>query len=132
MTEQLLIVSGTLVLTYGLFLGIPMAASRMKSSKAPRHLVAAHLEALIAGPALLGSSVAAGFSRLPETIELAAACAFTAGVALSLAGGTLNWLAGADDAFAERPKGWYLQASSGPLMIVGGLVFSAGVVMALW
>ena len=125
-----MVVSGTLVLTYGLLLGIPMAVVRMKSPTAPRYLVSTHLEALMAGPALLAVTVAVRFSTLADTAEAAGVWALIAGIALSLAGGTLNWLAGSDDAFGERPAGWHLQALSGPLMVVGGLVLSSGVVLA--
>ena len=49
---------------------------------------------------------------------------------MSSVGGTLNWLAKAEDAFAARPAGWYFQASSGPLMVLGGIGLCVGVVMA--
>ena len=128
---KILIVAGTLVLTYGFLLGIPMGQARMKGPTAPRHLVTTHLEALMAGAALLGLSVAASYSTLPSGLEALAAWLVVGGVALSLAGGTTNWLMKTDDPFAARSPGFYLQAASGPLMVLGGLLLSAGVLKAL-
>lgn len=128
---EVLTVAGTLALTCGLLLGIPLAAVRMRSPTASRHLVHAHIEALVAGAALLALSIAAGYSTLADGAETLAAWLLTAGVAASLAGGTLNWLMGSGDQFAERTPGYYLQAVSGPLMVIGGLLLSAGVLKEL-
>jgi hypothetical protein len=129
MSEGILVVTGTLAFTYGLILGIPMAMARMTAAKAPRYLLATHLEGLMAGTALVALSVVTRFSILPNWIESLAATLLVAGVFLSLVGGTLNWLSGEEDAFATRPVGWYFQALSGPPMVVGGLALCVGVLM---
>jgi hypothetical protein len=126
-----LIVFGTLVLTYGFLLGVPMARVRMSAPAAPRHLVTTHLEALMAGPALLGLAVAAGFSTLNDVVEGFAAWFVIAGVLGSVTGGTVNWRMNTGDPFAVRSPGFLLQAIGGPLMLLGGLLLSVGVLMGL-
>ncbi len=127
---ETLIVAGTLVLLYGFLLGIPMARARMAGPTAPRHLVNAHMEALIGGAILLALSFAAAYSTLASGLEILAAWLVIAGVVASLAGGTLNWLAGVDDQFASRSPGFMLQAAGGPAVVLGGLLFSFGVLKA--
>jgi hypothetical protein len=130
-SSEILVVAGTLALMYGLLLGIPMGQARMASPTAPRHLTTTHLEGLMSGAALLGLSLAASYSTLPRGLELTGAWMMTVGVAASLAGGTLNWLLEAEDAFAERTPGFLLQAVSGPMMVAGGGILTAGVIKAL-
>jgi hypothetical protein len=128
---KILIVAGTIVLTYGFALGLPMAQARMKSATAPRHLVNVHLEALMAGATLLGLSIAIAFGTLPDGWEIAAAWMLALGVASTLLGGTLNWLMGAGDAFAEKTPGFYLQSLGGPLVLAGGVILVVSVFKGL-
>ena len=130
-SAEVLLVGGTLVLLYGFMLGVPMAQARMKSPTAPRHLVNTHLEALIAGAALLGLSLAATFSTLTKNLELFAAWLLVAGPVATLLGGTLNWRMGTDDPFTAKSPGFYLQAAGGPLLIAGGLLLPVGVLKAI-
>jgi hypothetical protein len=126
-----LLVAGTLILTYGMLLGLPMAAARAKAPAAPRHLVTTHLEALISGGVLLALSAAVAFSSLPERLDFVAAILITGGVASTVAGGTLNWRMETGDTFAERSPGFLLQAVGGPVMLLGAVVVCVGVLKAL-
>lgn len=130
-SAEILIVAGTLVLTYAFLLGLPMARERMKAPTAPRHLVTTHLEALMAGAALLGFSVAMSYSTAARGLELTAAWLLAAGVVSSLAGGTMNWLMGTGDPFAARSPGFLLQAVGGPVMLVGAILLSIAVLTSI-
>ncbi len=128
---ETLIVAGTLVLLYGFLLGVPMAQARMAGPAAPRHLVTAHMEALIGGAILLALSIAASFSTLGKGFELLAVWLLIAGVVASLVGGTMNWLGKVDDQFAAKSPGFLLQAAGGPAIVLGGLLLTFGVLKAL-
>lgn len=130
-SAEVLLVGGMLVLLYGFILGVPMAMARMKSPTAPRHLVNTHLEALMAGAALLGLSLAASYSTLGDGLERLAAWLLVAGSVSTLAGGTVNWLTKTDDAFAARSPGFYLQAVGGPVILLGGILMALGVLKAI-
>ena len=130
-SAEVLLVGGTLVLLYGFILGIPMAQARMKSPAAPRHLVNTHLETLMAGPALLGLSLAASFSTLGSGLERIAAWLLVLGAVSTLSGGTLNWLQKVDDPFVAKKPGFYLQAVGGPVLLVGGVLLTLGVLKAV-
>jgi hypothetical protein len=62
---KVLIVGGSFSLFYGFLLGLPLTAARMKAPAASRHLVTAHLSAIIQGATLLALSGVLGFSDLP-------------------------------------------------------------------
>jgi hypothetical protein len=128
---KILIVGGVAALTYAFLLGFAMARARMAAPQAPRHLVNTHLEGLILGAVLLGLAVALGFSTLAKGGEVAAASLLVAGGALSLAGGTVNWLQGVEDTFAAKSPGFLLQAVSGPVSVVGIVIVLIGVLKAL-
>ncbi len=126
-TGEVLLVAGMCVLVYGLLLGVPLAGARMKAPAAPHHLLKTHVEALIGSAILLALIPAAEYSTLPRAVELPASVLFISGVVLSLAGGTVNWRSATDDAFAARSAGFYLQAASGPMMVLGALLLAIGV-----
>ncbi len=128
---KILITTGTLVLAYGFLLGFAMGRARMSSPTAPRQLVNVHLEALIQGAALLGLSLAASFSTLASGWEGTGAWLLAIGAALSLAGGTANWLQNVEDAFKARSPGFLLQATSGPVNTLGIAILVIGVLKAL-
>jgi hypothetical protein len=130
-SAKVLLVGGTLVLLYAFALGIPMAQARMKAPQAPRHLVNTHLEGLMAGAALLGLSFAAVFSTLTRGLELPAAWLLVGGVTSTLVGGTLNWRMEVDDPFAAKSPGFYLQAVGGPVLLLGMILLTIGVLKAL-
>ena len=130
-SAKVLITAGVLTLAYGFLLGFAMARARMAGPSAPKQLVNVHLEALIQGAALLGLSVAASFSTLASGWEETAAWLLAAGAALTLAGGTVNWLEHVEDAFKARSRGFLLQATGGPVNTVGILILVIGVLKAL-
>jgi hypothetical protein len=126
--QKILVVYGTLSIGYGFALGIPISQVRMRSPEASRHLVIAHLSAIIQGAVHLGLSVALGLSQLTAWLETASALLLVAGSALFVAGATANWLQGVGDHFAERSLGWNLFAASSVGHISGIIVVMAGVV----
>jgi hypothetical protein len=125
--QKVLVVYGTLSLGYGFALGIPISRARMRSPEASRHLVIAHLSAIIQGGVHLGLSVALGLSQLTAWLETAGALLLITGSALFVAGATANWLQGVGDHFAERSLGWKLLAASSIGHITGIIVVIAGV-----
>jgi hypothetical protein len=129
--QKILVVYGTLSLGYGFALGIPISQARMRSPEAPRHLVLAHLSAIIQGAVHLGLSIAFGLSQLTAWLECAGALLLVAGSALFVAGATTNWLQGVGDHFAERSLGWKLLAASSVGHVIGIVIIIAGVVTGL-
>lgn len=128
--QRIAVVYGTLSLVYGMGLGLSLSNLRMRAPTAPRHLVTAHMSALMQGAMHLGLAVAFGFATLTPWVLTAAAATLACGSALFVSGATANWLAGVGDHFAERSQGWYLLAASGPLHLAGALVVLAGVTSA--
>jgi hypothetical protein len=131
LAERIFIVGGVLSIAYGFLLGIPLSSVRMQASEAPRHLVVAHLAAIIQGAMHLGLSVAARFSTLPTGLEALSALLLVGGSALFVSGATANWLQGIGDHFAKRSLGWKLLAVSGFLNIGGISILLLGVLLAL-
>jgi hypothetical protein len=125
--QKILIVYGTLSLGYGFGLGIPLSQARMRSPEASRHLVIAHLSAIIQGAVHLGLSVALSLSELTAWLETASALLLISGSALFVAGATTNWLQGVGDHFAERSLGWNLFAASSVGHVTGIVLVIAGV-----
>ena len=128
---QILIIGGMFILAFGLLLGIPMAVTRGKASRAPRYLFAAHLAAIIHGGLLLALTVAIGFSTLSSGVEAIAASLLVAGMALFDIGLALNWLQGVEDGFGERSVGNKVSFLGTPLVLVGAGIIIYGVVAAL-
>ena len=126
--QKVLVVYGTLSLGYGFALGVPISQARMRSPEASRHLVIAHLSAIIQGAVHFGLSVALGLSQLTAWLETSSALLLVLGSALFVAGATTNWLQGVGDHFAERSLGWNLFAASSVGHIIGIIVVIAGVV----
>lgn len=128
---RILIVGGMAVLMFGFLLGIPMAAARGKSARAPRYLFAAHLAAIIQGGLLLALTIAVGFSTLPAAALTTASVLLVAGVVLFDSGLALNWLQDVEDAFAEKSPGNRVSALGTPLVLVGAGILLYGVIVAL-
>lgn len=128
---KILIVTGTLSLTYTFLLGFPMAQARMKAAQAPRHLVTTHMEGLLVGPIHLALTLALSFSTLASGLETLAAVLLAAGAVLSLAGGTLNWQQSVGDQFAAKSPGYLLQAISGPVNVIAIVIVLIGVLKGL-
>lgn len=129
--QNLLVGYGVIVLTYGLVLGIPLAAARSKAPHAPRHLVTAHLSGLMQGPVALGFAFAIGAVSFDSTLATVAAALVVAGLVAETLGGTVNWLRHAGDQFAEKGTGFMLNALSGPLAIPGALIITIAVLTKL-
>ena len=123
---QLLVAYGVAIIGYGLLLGVPLAQARNGSPQAPRHLVTTHLSALMQGPVALGFAFAVTVTSFDSTLATAAAVALLVGLGLEAIGGTLNWLRHTGDQFAERSPGYYANATSGPITILGALVLIVG------
>lgn len=129
--QDVFLVYGVVILTYGLVLGIPLAAARMKAPQASRHLVTTHLSAIIQGAVHLGLAFAIGAADLSGGWATAAASLVVAGSALEVAGGTVNWLTNTGDQFAEKSLGFRLNSLVGPPAVIGMLIIAIGVIMGL-
>lgn len=129
--QNLLVGYGLLVLTYGLLLGIPLAAARSSAPQASRHLVTTHLSGLMQGPIALGLAFAIGAVSFDSTLAVVAVCLVIGGLLVEALGGTVNWLQGTRDQFTERGPGFWLNAMSGPLAITGMLIITVSVIAKL-
>lgn len=128
---RILVVGGMVVLSYGFLLGIPMAAARSESPRAPRYLFAAHLAAIIQGGLLLALTVAVGFSGLGALGHTLAASLLVGGIVLFDLGMTVNWLQGVEDAFAAGSLGHRISTVGTPLVLLGTGILLYGVVTAV-
>jgi len=128
---RVLIAYGVAVIAFGLLLGVPMARIRAANPQAPRHLVTTHLSALIQGSVALGFAFAITAVGFDSGLATGAAVALFIGLALEMVGGTLNWLRGAGDQFAERSPGFVANAISGPITILGAAILVGGIWTAL-
>lgn len=126
--QTILVVYGTFSLTVGFLLGIPLSQVRMQAPAAPRHLVTAHLAAIIQGAVHLGLTVAVAQSTLTAWLETTAAILLAAGSALFVAGAIANWRQGIGDHFAARSLGWKLLAASSGGHVTGIAIVLVGVV----
>lgn len=129
--QRILLLYGSLSIVFGMALGLPLSGIRMSDPIGPRHLVTAHLSALMQGSMHLGLSVAVGFASTTAWVLTASAISLVGGSVLFVAGATANWLMKVGDHFAERSGGWYLLSASGPLHLVGALVILVSVTSAV-
>lgn len=129
--QKILLAYGTLSLGYGFALGIPLSRARMRAPEASRHLVTAHLSAIIQGAVHLGLSVALGLSEITGWLETTSAVLLVTGSALFVTGATANWLQKVGDHFAERSLGWKLLAASSAGHLAGIGIVIVGVVSAV-
>ena len=128
---KVLIVGGSFSLFYGFLLGFALTAARMNAPTASRHLVTAHLSAIIQGATLLALSSVMSFSDLPDLVETTAASLLVGGAMLFVAGAIVNWKQNVADHFAERSLGWKLFATSGPANVAGASIVLVGVLRGL-
>jgi len=129
--QSIFVVYGVVILAYGFVLGVPPAASRMKAPQASKHLVTTHLSAIIQGAVHFGLVVAIGFADLGTGWAVAAAWLVVAGSAFEVLGGTINWLSGTGDQFAEKSLGFRFNSLVGPPAIIGIMIVVVGVIRAL-
>jgi len=130
-SEKVLLVGGVVSLTYGFLLGLPLTMARMKAPTASRHLVTAHLAAIIQGATLVALSEMIAHSELPTAIETTAAVLLVGCAGLFVAGAVANWRQAVEDHFAERSLGWKLLASSGPANVAGIVIILIGTLRGL-
>jgi len=128
LSAKILIVGGIVSLTYGFALGLPLTNIRMQSPVAPRHLVTAHLAAIMQGTMLLALAGVIGFAELPSWLITAAALLLCGGCILFVAGAVANWRQNVVDHFAERSLGWKLLATSGPMNLIAIITLLIGLV----
>lgn len=129
--QTMFVVYGTVSLSVGFLLGIPLSQVRMRAPEAPRHLVTAHLSAIIQGAVHLGLSIAITFATLSPWLETTAATLTIVGSALFVAGAVVNWRQGIDDHFAARSLGWKLLAASSAGHVPGMAIILVGVLIAV-
>lgn len=129
--QKLLVGYGVVVLAYGFLLGVPLAAARMKTPAASRHLVTTHLSGLMQGPIHFGFAFALGAVSFDSGLATAAAALVVAGSLAEIAGGTTNWLQGTGDQFSERSIGFRINSLTGLLAVPGALIIAIGVLARL-
>ncbi len=129
--QKLLVGYGLIALTYGFVLGVPLAAARMKAPTASRHLVNAHLSGLMQGPIHLALAFAIGAVSFDSNLAVLAAVLVIAGSLAESVGGTVNWLQGTGDQFAERSLGFRMNALAGPLIVPGAAIITIAVIAKL-
>ncbi len=129
--QKLFLGYGVVALSYGLLLGIPLAAARTKAAAASRHLVNSHLSGLIQGGIMLGLAAAVGAVDFDSTMATVGGLLLVAGFAAETIGGTVNWLQSTGDQFAERSPGFLINSLSGLLAVPGVLICAYGVLSNL-
>ena len=129
--QQIVVVYGVMSLMYGFGLGIPLSRERMAAPAASRHLVIAHLSAILQGAMYLGLSAAFAMSTLTSSLETSAAVLLVCGSVLFVTGATLNWRQQIGDHFAERSPGWRCFALSSVGHLVGMTLVLVGVVTGI-
>ena len=129
--QEIVIVYGVLSLAYGFALGMPLSRERMAAPTASRHLVIAHLSAILQGAMYLGLSAAFAMSTLTPSLETSAAVLLVCGSVLFVAGATLNWRQRIGDHFAERSRGWRCFALSSVGHLGGMALVVVGVLMGV-
>lgn len=130
--EKVLIVGGVLNLAYGVLLGYPITANRVKGAPAtPRYLMAAHLSTLLHAAVLLGLVWAARLSALGSGWHEVAAWLVVIASALVAAKDTVNWLTGVQDEFTDKSKATLLGGLAALPETIGIGIFVVGVLKAL-
>jgi hypothetical protein len=129
--QEIAIVYGVVSISYGFALGIPLSRERMAAPSASRHLVIAHLSAILQGAMYLGLSAAFAMSTLTPSLETAAAILLVCGSVLFVTGATLNWRQHVGDHFAQRSVGWRCFALSSVGHLSGMTIVLVGVVTSI-
>lgn len=132
LAEKILILGGVLNIAYGLLMGIPVAIIRLNSPTYSKYLRVVHIGALMWGPILISLSLALVLSPLDDSIELVAAWLMVIASVLLDAKDTINWLAGTNDEFAEKPRAPVLLGGLSSLAsLLGILIILVGVFQSL-
>jgi hypothetical protein len=118
-------------LAYAAITGVIISRIRATSPTVPRHLTLAHTGPLMQGSMLLALVIAFALSTLSSGVENVAAWLLVLGSFGVAAGDTLLWLGGTQDAFAERPVGFFSQALGGVFAALGIAIALVGVIKGL-
>ena len=129
--QRILMAYGMASLLVGFVLGMALSSERMAAPSASRHLVTAHLSAIMQGTMHLALVVAVGYSTLGAGIESLGAALLAIGSALFVAGTIANWRQRIGDHFAERSLGWKLLAASSAGHLAGLGIVAVGVAAEL-
>lgn len=129
--QNILLVYGVVILTYAFGLGIPLASVRQANPQASRHLVTTHLSGIMQGGVHLGLAFALGAADLGSGLATTAAALLVVGSALETLGGTMNWLQGTGDQFAEKSVGLRFNSLSSPPILIGMVIIAVGVIRGL-
>lgn len=129
--QEIVIVYGVISIAYGFALGIPLSRERMTAPTASRHLVIAHLSAILQGAMYLALTAAFAMSTLTPSLETSAAVLLILGSVLFVTGATLNWRQQVGDHFAQRSPGWRCFAASSVGHLSGMTLVLVGVVMGI-
>lgn len=126
---KILILGGVLNVAYSLLTGIPAGLIRQKSPTYPKYLRFVHVGSLMWAPLLMSLTLALEMSPLAANTELLAAWLMVISSITLNAKDTINWLAGVEDDFAEKP---FLPLALGGISaitsIVGIAIILVGVV----
>jgi hypothetical protein len=104
---------------------------RTSAPQAPRHLVTTHLSSLIQSPIALGLAFAIGAVSFDTSLATFASALVVSGFLTETVGGSVNWLQGTGDQFAERSTGFRINSLTGLLAIPGTLVITVAVLTRL-
>ena len=129
--QEIAIVYGVVSISYGFALGIPLSRERMAAPSASRHLVIAHLSAILQGAMYLGLSAAFAMSTLTASLETAAAILLVCGSVLFVTGATLNWRQHVRRSLCSASVGWRCFALSSVGHLSGMTIVLVGVVMSI-
>ncbi|HEV2686715.1 MAG TPA: hypothetical protein VGW79_08765 [Actinomycetota bacterium] len=130
--EKVLIVGGTLSLTFSFVMGFVLSRARLKEPSADHAwLLQAHRVALWEGFMLLGLVFAIELSTLSRGLESLAAWLLVAAAALQAASAIANLVQGIPDQFVERRLGYRLAATNAVLGAAGLVILLVGVFKGL-
>ena len=131
-SAKILVVGGVLNLALAFVFGFVLSRVRLRAPGAETgYLPQVHRGALWEGFMLLGLASAAGLSKLPSGLEMAAAALLVASSAFLAASSILNWLQGVRDHFVERSFGLTLGSVQAVLATAGLAILVVGVFRGL-
>ena len=128
---KILIVGGVGILLYSFFLGFALARARKGGAAASRYLVLAHMGGIMQGTMLLALTATLPMSTLSANTETLAALLLLAGAVTIAMSDTMSWLGKTQDAFAEKPIGFYVSGVGATLLLAGLAIIGVGVVGGL-
>jgi hypothetical protein len=131
-SAKILVLGGVLNLALAFVFGYVLSSVLLRTpGAATGYLPQVHRVMLWQGFMLLGLAFAAGLSKLPSSLEIAAAALLVAATAFQAASSILNWLQGVRDQFAERSFGLRLASINAVLGTAGLAILVVGVFRGL-